>query len=144
MRTKWVLSPERQRKKNAGWVIHLKRETISLSFVNGVSHDQYFCLWRIVWKHIDSYVLDKYHIYVFDSASFEYLLLSTDFLIIYGTEYSNKFADNGLYHIIFDSIPHALNVSSSFSSCRNLNFIHLKITKITFILDSRFSGFWTL
>ena len=66
---------------------------------------------------------------------------STDFLIIYGTEYYTRFAVYGLYHVIFESISHASNVSSSFSSCQNLNFIHLKLTKITFILNSRFSGF---
>ena len=55
--------------------------------------------------------------------------------------YYNRFAVYGLYPIIFDSISHALNVSSSFSSSQNLNFIHLKQTKITFILDLRFSEF---
>ena len=109
MRTKWVLSPERQRKKNAGWVIHLKRENISLSFVNGVSHDQYFCLWRIVWKHIHSYLLDKF---IYMSLILQLIIknknktiahennnLTLDFPIIYWTEYYNRFAVYGLYYI---------------------------------------------
>ena len=94
-------------------------------------------------KKMSYYLICNWIIFVY-LALFEYLLLSTDFLIIYGTEYHNKFAVYGVYHIIFESIPHALNVSSSFSSCQNLNFIHLKQPKITFILNSRFSGFWTL
>ena len=59
-----------------------------------------------------------------------------DFPIVYGTEYYNRIAVHGLYHIIDEYIQHSLNVSSSFSSCQNLNFIHLKLTKITFISNS--------
>ena len=92
----------------------------------------------LIWQLIIKY---KNKTMAHENTSFEYLLLSTDFLIIYGTEYFNRFEVDGLYHIIFESIPHALNVSSSFSSCQNLNFIHLKLTKITFILNLRFSGF---
>ena len=94
-------------------------------------------IWQLIIKK-KNMAHENTNLTLFDS---EYPLLSTDFLIIYGIEYSNRFAVDGLYHIIFESIPHALNVSSSFSSCQHLSFIHSKLTKITFILNSRFSGF---